>query len=74
MNRIVRENYPVAALPVDLREGFASAKTARVIVEVQLDSSQEPPLEALRKLCGPGTLTTEEILAQIDELRGEFGD
>ena len=74
MNRIVRENYPVADLPEDLREGFATSMTAKVIVEVKTDRAETPTLADLMKLCGPGTLTSEEIQGQIDELRGEFDE
>ncbi|WJH41843.1 hypothetical protein N7E02_16505 [Aliirhizobium terrae] len=35
MNKIVREHYPVANLPEDLREGLADGATVRIVVEVE---------------------------------------
>ncbi len=35
MNKIVREHYPVANLPEDLREGLAAGATVRVVLEVE---------------------------------------
>jgi hypothetical protein len=35
MNKIVREHYPVANLPEDLREGLERDATVRIIVEVE---------------------------------------
>ena len=35
MNRIVREHYPAANLPEDLREGLDQNATVRVVVEVE---------------------------------------
>ncbi|CDZ57932.1 hypothetical protein [Neorhizobium galegae] len=35
MNKIVREHYPVANLPEDLREGLATDATVKIVVEVE---------------------------------------
>ncbi len=35
MNKIVREHYPVANLPEDLREGLETGATVRVVLEVE---------------------------------------
>lgn len=35
MNKIVREHYPVANLPDDLKEGLAADATVRVVLEVE---------------------------------------
>ena len=70
MNRIVRENYPVADLPADLREGFALDTSVTITIEVMPKSiGLEPSLDELMKLPSPPWLTREEIIAQIDELR-----
>jgi hypothetical protein len=39
MNKIVREHYPVANLPDDLREGLAADATVRVVLEVEEQAS-----------------------------------
>ena len=72
MNRIVRENYPVANLPEDLREGFAPDEHARILVEAEKIKSM--PISELLELRPTKGMTREEILAQIDELRGEFDE
>lgn len=35
MNKIVRQHYPVANLPEDLREGLADNATVRIVLEVE---------------------------------------
>lgn len=42
MNRIVREHYPVAALPEDLREGFEPDAKVRIVVEPQAAEITRP--------------------------------
>ncbi len=70
MNRIVRENYPVADLPEDLREGFAlDAQVTVTITGMPETIVKGPRLGASMKLLSPPWLTSEEINAQIDELR-----
>jgi hypothetical protein len=39
MNKIVREHYPVANLPEDLREGFDAGATVTVVVEGEEEAS-----------------------------------
>ncbi|WP_111563117.1 hypothetical protein [Rhizobium sp.] len=41
MNKIVRDHYPVANLPEDLREGFADDATVRVVLEVEDKASSD---------------------------------
>jgi len=43
MNKIVREHYPVANLPEDLREGLDVDAKVRVVVEVDVPSVQAEP-------------------------------
>ena len=69
MNRIVRENYPVADLPEDLREGFAPDTEVTVTIEVMSGAVEPASLDDLMKLPSPPWLTREKIIAQIDELR-----
>jgi hypothetical protein len=84
MNKIVRENYPVANLPEDLREGFAADETVRVVIEMENDNgiagSQRKPMtgkeaaEAIRryKALGRPSVSPEEAVARIRELRDEW--
>lgn len=39
MNKIVRDHYPVANLPEDLREGLGDVVTVRVVVESEAKAS-----------------------------------
>jgi hypothetical protein len=56
MNRIVREHYPVAELPEDLREGFEPNEKVRVIIEPET-----------RRVSRPDKVTTlEELFARAD--------
>ncbi|MFY8039807.1 MAG: hypothetical protein ACOVN4_09130 [Bosea sp. (in: a-proteobacteria)] len=41
MNKIVREHYPVSALPDDLRRSLPDVVTAKVVIEP--DSADEKP-------------------------------
>jgi len=75
MNKIVR-NYPASKLPADLREGVDP--NARVTVTVQL--AEELPrhkpmtLEEIFALRQPPYRSTDEIVADIRQLREETGD
>ncbi|MFK0332526.1 hypothetical protein ACIQUB_15460 [Rhizobium sp. NPDC090275] len=40
MNKIVRDHYPVANLPEDLREGLGDVATVRVVVESEPQASR----------------------------------
>ena len=77
MNRIVREHYPVAVLPEDLREGFELAGDVRVIVEraAEPSASKKPfSLDALYAKARPSFASTEEVSAHIDAMRDEWKD
>ena len=41
MNKIVRDHYPVANLPEDLREGLGDVATVRVVVESEPSASNK---------------------------------
>ena len=73
MNKIVRERYPVSELPEDLRQGFDSAATVRVVIE-QEERSCEPALslEELFAMRVPTTRTMDEIVAEIRQQRDEW--
>ena len=84
MNKIVRDHYPVANLPEDLREGFGANDTVRVVIEMEdeegvSDSIRKPmtgkeAVEAIRryKALGRPSITPEEAVARIRELRDEW--
>lgn len=95
MNKIIREHYPVANLPEDLREGLASDATVRVVLEVEDDATsdddlypgfkdlpkverkpltREETLELIKqyKALGRPSVTVEEAVARIRELRDEW--
>ena len=89
MNKIVRDHYPVANLPEDLREGFSPTGTVRVVIEIEdrgavsdLFQPERKPMtgkdvaEAIKrfKALGRPSVTPEEAVARIRELRDEWDD
>ena len=89
MNKIVRNHYPVANLPEELREGFNPAGTVRVVIEVEARAPladfpvvERKPMtgkdvvESIRsyKALGRPSVTAEEAVARIRELRDEWDD
>lgn len=82
MNKIVRDHYPVAKLPEDLREGFSQSGTVKVVIEFEdrspfayAEKDRAPTLEEMlrRKHADPsaysGRVTMEEAVSRIRELR-----
>lgn len=68
MNKIVREHYPVANLPEDLREGLDVDAKVRVVVEVDMPSSpSEPNFSAGHEK----PLTIEETQILIARIRAQ---
>lgn len=75
MNRIVREHYPAAKLPEDLREGFAADADVRVIIEVQHKYPDRVlSIEELFALRTPPFRSTQEIVDEIRRQREEWDD
>ena len=87
MNKIVREHYPVENLPEDLREGLTVGGTVRVVIEDRSEVSnfsrpERKPMtgkdvvEAIKryKALGRPSVTPEEAVARIRELRDEWDD
>jgi len=65
MNKIVRQHYPVANLPEDLREGLAKDATVRIVLEVE-DAADDSTLGPGDFQTGPGKpLTRKEALEAI---------
>jgi hypothetical protein len=89
MNKIVRDHYPVANLPSDLRGNFSPTGTVRVVIEVE-DQATRPSFsapetrpttgkdvaEAIKRYraLGRPSVTAEEAVARIRELRDEWDD
>ena len=71
MNKVIRQNYPAANLPEDLREGIDPS--AHVTVTIIEDSPPDRPmtLEEIWESRHPPYRSTEEIVRTIRELRDE---
>jgi hypothetical protein len=88
MNKIVRDHYPVANLPEDLREGFNPIGTVRVVIEFEdrkipdsAGAGRKPMtgrdvVESIKsyKALGRPSVTAEEAVARIRQLRDEWDD
>ena len=87
MNRIVRERYPVADLPEDLKTLVGDEQYVRLVVEPERNEAEapqpevdiDPParimsLDDLFALRRPPYRTTEEIVADIRRQRDEWDD
>lgn len=85
MNRIIKEHYPAAKLPEDLREGLDPTQEVRVTVEVAQSKedagpawAQEPhrvlSLDEIFALRRPPYRSGEEIDAEIRRQRDEWDD
>ena len=74
MNKVVRENYPIAKLPEDLREGFdpKTTVTVTVVAEDMTRSERVLSLEEIFALRRPPYRTKEEIDADIRRQRDEW--
>jgi 3,4-dihydroxy-2-butanone 4-phosphate synthase len=55
MNKIVREHYPVANLPEDLREGLEEGATVTVVLEVDTQSFDREKLVDIAIAAKPAT-------------------
>jgi hypothetical protein len=75
MNKIVREHYPVASLPEDLREGLDPKSSVRVVIEAnERDSTQKAKLlEALNTARQSSPLDNDPV-GRIRKLRDEWDD
>ncbi|MBC8021391.1 MAG: hypothetical protein H7X78_09340 [Methyloceanibacter sp.] len=72
MNKIVKEHYPAAKLPVELREGIDPAGHVTVtVVEEEKPPEHVMTLEEIIASRRPPYLSAKEIDEMIDELRGD---
>ncbi len=69
MNKIVRDHYPVANLPEDLREGFADDATVRVVLEVE--TSKNDTVENDDPLLRDGPIEAHELMAIRERLQAD---
>jgi hypothetical protein len=75
MNKIIREHYPAANLPEDLRIGVDPS--ARVTVTVTLEEQRPeraPTLDEIWALRRPPYRTKEEIDADVRRQRDDWDD
>lgn len=78
MNKVVREHYPTAKLPDDLRAGFAHGATVRITIESEQTTPRRSfdklrqDIEAARRADSWPSTTAEEAAARIRALRDEW--
>lgn len=74
MNKIVREHYPAAKLPEDLRQGLDPSATVTVTVTLAQDQRPEHvlSLQEIFSLRKPPYRTKEEIDSEIRRQRDEW--
>jgi hypothetical protein len=75
MNKIVKEHYPAAKLPEDLREGLDPAQNVTVTIATE-DATPEKPL-SLKELFAmrrPPYRSLEEIMDDLRRQRDEWDD
>jgi hypothetical protein len=77
MNKIVREHYPVERLPEDLRAELGIARTAKVVIEIDAESSRSSrqaaaaELLTLREKLRP---SADDSVERVRKLRDEWDD
>ena len=75
MNKIVREHYPVASLPQDLREGLDPKISVRVIIEDNTPlPEQKNKLLALMESARQSQPLDNDPVERIRKLRDEWDD
>ena len=72
MNKIVREHYPVANLPEDLREGLDPAAEVTVTLVEENMPETAVSLEEIFAARRPPFRSAEDIDAQVRALRDEW--
>jgi hypothetical protein len=70
MNKIVREHYPAAKLPEDLREGLDADAKVRVVVEVEGEPRGAIPAFPERRVRDQ-PMTIEETKDLISKIRAQ---
>ena len=73
MNKIVREQYPVASLPQDLREGLDPKESVRVIIEsAPAPEQQKKKLVELMQRARQSEPLDNDSVGRIRKLRDEW--
>lgn len=78
MNKVVKEHYPVADLPADLRASFPGSGYVKVTVEVETPRKSLAELLAELPQRNPQEtsrgVTLDEAVARVRALRDEWDD
>ena len=75
MNKIVREHYPVNALPEDLREGLDPKGNVRVVIEENISPvAQQKKLLELLEAARQSAPLDDDPVGRIRKLRDEWDD
>ncbi|MEA3533377.1 hypothetical protein [Rhizobium sp. CC-YZS058] len=77
MNKIVREHYPAAKLPEELRQGLDADARVRIVIEEEASDMpslpQIVPLPDLDALASNRSQTVEELLETIRMHKARYG-
>jgi hypothetical protein len=80
MNRIVKEHYPVAELPEDLRREIGNETEVRLTIEPRAPRPTKSlaeilaQAETLRRSGAIRPLSIDEVVARVRALRDEWDD
>jgi hypothetical protein len=75
MNKIIREHYPVANLPADLRVGVDPSARVTVTIMVEENPPEHPPtLDEIWASRRPPHRTKQEIDTDLRHQRDEWDD
>jgi hypothetical protein len=74
MNKIVREHYPAARLPEDLRAGLHGVEHVRIVIETSEDSPGDDGLEtAFHPIPADRSISGAEMLAGLQAYKARQG-
>ena len=75
MSKIVKEHYPAAKLPEDLREGLDPAQNVTVTIAIEEGAPERPiSLKELFAMRRPPYKSLEEITDDLRRQRDEWDD
>lgn len=72
MNRIVREHYPAAKLPDELREGIDPNATVTITVETEASTEQILSLEEMFALRRDVFMSVRDVDEHVRAMRDEW--
>ena len=73
MNKVVREHYPAARLPEDLRRGFGDGVEVRVVIEPQPGPSERDlPLTRILEEMQEHRVVADDPVTRVRALRAEW--